>query len=174
MCERAFAHKHTHIYIYIYICVCSCVHVCVSVCVCACAYIYIYIYIYVCVCVCVSVCIFLFMCTRVCTCVHKRVRSLGLLLVFYISYVYTLELNDTIGRISRFSYNDADATNEELLSNLTYPTSVVLDVPNDRMYWSELGSSTIGIAKLDGTELGTMKAERKIKYMTMFGKVFIF
>ncbi|KAK2139083.1 hypothetical protein LSH36_2045g00004 [Paralvinella palmiformis] len=60
--------------------------------------------------------------------------------------------------------------NEELLSNLTYPTSVVLDVPNDRMYWSELGSSTIGIAKLDGTELGTMKAERKIKYMTMFAQ----
>ena len=58
-----------------------------------------------------------------------------------------------------------------LVGDVMYPSSIVLDLPNNTMYIAAAAETSIYQYKLDGTIIGKLKAKENIYYMTMMGKL---
>ncbi|KAK2139037.1 hypothetical protein LSH36_2107g00010 [Paralvinella palmiformis] len=79
---------------------------------------------------------------------------------------WTESRND--GTIQRSSYTGDDQVT--LVSNLKSPFGISIDIANNRMYWTQ-NDYTIGVALLNGTEVGTIQVPRdRNEVMTKIGK----
>ena len=82
-------------------------------------------------------------------------------------FVYWVDSEVTSGTIKRVTYDGQYS--EVLVTNLQLPTSVVSDVPNNRLYWSQYDFSRIGVATLDGNTLNGIESDNKILCLTKLG-----